>query len=324
MFIRLSHVLHIALVGIIPSIASAQSGAYPDKPITLMVGYQSGGSVDLVARTIAPSLSKRLGQTIVVENAAGAGGTIAASKVAAASNDGYTLLLGSTSEIGINHLTNTKLRYNPTRDLLPIGLVGSQPMVLVTRNTNPIGTAGEFIDDLSRHPGKATYASSGVGTPLHLAGEMVKKKANVFMVHIPYRGAAGMTTDLLGGQVDYGVFMLSSALPYIKDGRMKALGVTSTERSATAPNIPALGESPKLKGFDISVLFGVLAPAGTPAPIVSRLRSELKAVIKEPEVRKKLQDAGLALNEDADFAKLLNSEIEKFKPIVAFANITGD
>jgi len=324
MFTRLRRVLRVALVVVVPSIASAQNGAYPDKPITLVVGYQPGGSVDLVARTIAPALSRRLGQTIVIENAAGAGGTIGAGKVVAAPADGYTLLLGSTSEIGINHLTNKKLRYNPTRDLLPIGLVGSQPMVLVTRSANPVSNSGEFIAYLSQNPGKAMYASAGVGTPLHLAGEMVKKKANVFMVHIPYRGAASMTTDLLGGQVEFGVFMLSSALPYIKDGRMKALGVTSGERSATAPNIPALGELPKLKGLDISVLFGVLAPAGTPAAIVGRLRTELKAVVKDPELRRKLQEAGLVLNEDADFAKLLNSEIEKFKPIVAFAKITDD
>lgn len=324
MSIRPIRLLGAALAAIVPCLASAQPGAYPDKPITLMVGYQPGGSVDLVARVIAPSLGKRLGQTIVIENAAGAGGTIAARKVAAAANDGYTLLMGSTSEIGINHLTQKNPSFVPTRDLLPIGLVGSQPMVLVTGKMNPVGTAGEFIGHLSKHPGKATYASAGVGTPLHLAGEMVKKKADVFMTHIPYRGAASMTTDLLGGQVDYGVFMLSSALPYIKDGRMKALGVTSPERNATAPDIPALAELPALKGLDISVLFGVLAPAGTPAAIVSRLRAELNAVVKEPEVRKKLQDAGMALNEDADFEKLLKSEIEKFKPIVSFANIASN
>lgn len=322
MSIRRTRLLGAALAALVPCIASAQ--AYPHKPITLMVGYQPGGSVDLVARVIAPPLGKRLGQTIVIENAAGAGGTIAAGKVAAAPADGYTLLLGSTSEIGINHLTKKTVRFDPTRDLQPIGLVGSQPMVLVTGKTNPVGTAGEFVAQLSKHPGKATYASAGVGTPLHLAGEMVKKKAGVAMTHIPYRGAASMTTDLLGGQVDYGVFMLSSALPYIKDGRMKPLGVTSAARNATAPDIPALGELPALKGVDISVLFGVLAPAGTPAPVVARLRTELKAVVKEPEVRQKLQDASFALNEEADFEALLKTEIEKFKPIVSFANISTE
>ncbi len=324
MSIRLVRLLGAALAALAPCLASAQADAYPAKAITLMVGYQPGGSVDLVARVIAQPLSKRLGQTIVIENAAGAGGTIAAHKVAAAPKDGYTLLMGSTSEIGINHLTRKDSRFDPLRDLLPIGLVGTQPMVLVTGRDNPVGTAAGFVAHLAKNPGRTTYASPGVGTPLHLAGEMVKKKANVFMVHIPYRGAASMTTDLLGGQVDFGVFMLSSALPYIRDGRMKALGVTSAERNAMAADIPALGELPALHGLDISVMFGVLAPAGTPAPVVSRLRSELKAVVKEPEVRKKLQDVGFALDEEADFEKLLRSEIEKFKPIVRFANIAAD
>lgn len=324
MLTRASWLVCTAALVLVPSIASAQSGAYPSKPITLMVGYQPGGSVDLVARTIAPSLGKRLGQTIVVENAAGAGGTIAGSKVVNAANDGYTLLMGSTSEIGINHLTSKKPLYNPLKDLLPIVLVGSQPMVLTTRRENPINNASEFIANVSQNPGKVMFASPGVGTPLHIAGEMIKKKAGVFMVHIPYRGAAGITTDLLGGQIDYAVFMLSSALPYLKDGRMKALGVTSAERNAMAPSIPSLAELPQLKGFDMSVLFGVLAPAATPPAVAARLRTELKAVIKEPEVRKKLQDAGLTLNEEADFAQLMRSEIDKFKPIIAAANISED
>lgn len=324
MFTRASWIVCAAVFVVAPSVASAQSGAYPSKPITLMVGYQPGGSVDLVARTIAPSLSRRLGQTVVVENAAGASGTIAGSKVVAAANDGYTLLMGSTSEIGINHLTSKKPLYNPLKDLSPIGLVGSQPMVLATRRDNPVNTAGDFIAYVSKHPGKVMFASPGVGTPLHIAGEMINRKAGVAMVHIPYRGAAGMTTDLLGGQVDYAVFMLSSALPYLKDGRMKALGVTSAQRNAMAPGIPALSELPKLKGFDLSVLFGVLAPAGTPPAVVARLRTELKAVVKEPEVRKTLQEAGLTLDEDADFAQLMRSEIEKFKPIIAAASISED
>lgn len=325
MFTRASWLACAAAFVLAPSMASAQqSAAYPSKPITLMVGYQPGGSVDLVARTIAPSLGKRLGQTIVIENAAGAGGTIAGSKVVNAANDGYTLLMGSTSEIGINHLTSKKPLYNPLKDLLPIMLVGTQPMVLTTRRENPISSADEFITNALQNPGKVMFASPGVGTPLHIAGEMIKKKAGVFMVHIPYRGAAGITTDLLGGQIDYAVFMLSSALPYIKDGRMKALGVTSAERNAMAPNIPSLAELPKLKGLDLSVLFGVLAPARTPPEVVARLRTELKAVVKEPEVRKKLQEAGLTLNEEADFAQLMRSEIDKFKPIVASANISED
>lgn len=302
--------------------AMAQSAAYPSRPVTLLVGYQAGGSVDLVARTIGPALAKRLGQPVVVENAAGAGGTIAAGKVAAATPDGHVLLLGSPSEVGINHLTNKKLAYHPVKDFAPIGLVGYQPMVLVTNPRQGASSIDDFIGYAARHPGRAMYASAGVGTPLHLAGEMVKQKASVHVVHIPYRGAASMTTDLLGGQVEYGVFVLSSALPYVKDGRMRALGVTSARRSAAAPDIPALAEHPKLKGMDMNVWFGLLAPAATPQAVVERLRKDLRAVVDEPDVKKRLQDAGVELTPDVDFATHLSREIDKYAGIVDFAQIS--
>jgi tripartite-type tricarboxylate transporter receptor subunit TctC len=302
--------------------AMAQSAAYPSRPVTLLVGYQAGGSVDLVARTIGPALAKRLGQPVVVENAAGAGGTIAAGKVAAATPDGHVLLLGSPSEVGINHLTNKKLAYHPVKDFAPIGLVGHQPMVLVTNPRQGASSLDDFISYASRNPGRAMYASAGVGTPLHLAGEMVKQKARVHVVHIPYRGAASMTTDLLGGQVEYGVFVLSSALPYVKDGRMRALGVTSALRSAAAPDIPALAEHPKLKGMDMNVWFGLLAPAATPQAVVERLRKDLRAVVDEPDVKKRLQDAGVELTPDVDFATHLSREIDKYAGIVDFAQIS--
>lgn len=302
--------------------AAAQAAPYPAKPVTLMVGYQAGGSVDLVARTIGPALSRRLGQTVVVENVAGAGGTIAAAKVAAAAADGYTLLVGSPSEVGINHLTNKKLAYNPIRDLAPIGIVGIQPMVLVTRSQQPVTDIDAFIRYSAQHPGKAMYASAGVGTPLHLAGEMLKQKARLDIVHIPYRGAAGMATDLLGGQIEYGVFVLSSALPYVKDGRMRALGVTSAQRSTAAPDIPALAEHPKLKDMDMSLWFGLLAPAATPAPVLERLRKELKAAVDDPDVKKKLQESGIAQAPNVDFPKFLKGEIDKYAAIVDLAQIS--
>ncbi len=318
----LAKLASIGTLALLHGAAMAQAGTYPTKPITLMVGYQAGGSVDLVARTIGPALSRRLGQTVVVENVAGAGGTIAAGKVASAAADGYTLLVGSPSEVGINHLTNKKLAYNPIRDLAPIGIVGIQPMVLVTRSQQPISDIDTFMRYTAQNPGKAMYASAGIGTPLHLAGELLKQKAKVDIVHIPYRGAASMATDLLGGQVEYAVFVLSSALPYVKDGRMKALGVTSAQRSPAAPDIPALSEHPRLKDMDMSLWFGLLAPAATPAPVLERLRKELKAAIEEPEVKKKLQDSGIAQAPNVDFPKFLKGEIDKYASIVDLAQIS--
>lgn len=320
--IRAAFLAPLAALALLPASAAAQSGRYPDKPVTLMVGYQAGGSVDLVGRAIAPSLSKRLGQPVIVENAAGAGGTIAAAKVAGAQPDGYTLLVGSPSEVGINHLTNKKLTYHPIRNFTPIGLVGTQPMVLVAGAKLPIANTDQFIRHVSAHPDQTMYASAGVGTPLHLAGEMVKQKAGLSMVHVPYRGAASMATDVLGGQIDFSVFVLSSALPYIKDGRMKAIGLTSAKRVAVAPDVPSLAEHPKLRGMDLTLWFGLLAPAGTPQPVIDRLRAELKAVVAEPEVSAKLEQAGLTLTPNVEFAGFLKKEIDKYTDIVDFARIS--
>lgn len=320
--IRSVFLVPLVAFALLPAASVAGPDAYPAKPVTLMVGYQAGGSVDLVARAIGPSLARRLGQSVVVENAAGAGGTIAAAKVARAEPDGYTLLVGSPSEVGINHLTNKNLNYHPVRDFKPIGLVGTQPMVLVAGPKLPVSNTDEFVKYVALHPDKSMYASAGVGTPLHLAGEMVKQKAKLSMVHIPYRGAASMATDLLGGQIEFSVFVLSSALPYIKDGRMKAIGVTSATRAAVAPDVPALAEHPKLREMDLTLWFGLLAPSGTPEPVVKKLRAELRAVLAEPEVARKLQESGVTLSGNVDFAKFLKGEIDKYSRIVDLASIT--
>ena len=310
----------VGLFALVSIHAFAQSD-YPNKPVTLMVGYQPGGSVDLVARTIGPSLSRRLGQPVIVENAPGAGGTVAATKVVNAAPDGYTLLVGSPSEVGINQLTNKKLRYDALKDFEPIGYIGNQPMVLVSHSKVPVSDTASFLEHVGSRPGRAMFASAGVGTPLHLAGELIKQKAGVSIDHVPYRGAASMTTDLLGGQIDFAVFVLSSALPYVKDGRMKAIGVTSNQRTAAAPDIPSLAENPRLKGMDMSIWFGLLAPRGTPQPITDRLDMALKAVLAEPEVSKRLQEAGVTLAQEADFPRFIRKEVDKFKAIVDFAKI---
>ena len=297
-----------------------QAQSFPSQPINLVVGYAPGGSVDLVARAIAPGLSKRLGQPVNVSNVAGASGAIAAIQVALAEPTGYTLLLGSPAEVGINHLTS-RSKYDPLKDTTPIALIGSQPMVLVASKRVPVATVDEFLTYTAQHPGTTTYASSGLGTPLNLAGETVKQKAGLDIKHVPYRGAGPMLPDVLGGQVDYAVMVLSSALKHINDGRIKAIGVTQANRSAAAPNVPALGENPKLKGVDIGVWFGVLGPAKMPPAVVSQLRAEVREVLKDPALRKKLEASGLTLAEDTDFVPFLKAEIAKFKQVVEFAGI---
>jgi tripartite-type tricarboxylate transporter receptor subunit TctC len=299
---------------------SAAAQPYPNKPITLLVGYATGGSVDLVARAVAPGLSKRLGQPVKVENVAGASGAIAAIQVALADPDGYTLLLGSPAEVGINHLT-TRSKFDPLKDTTPIALIGSQPMVLVASKRVPVSNVDEFLSYTAARPGQTTYASSGLGTPLHLAGETIKQKSGLDIKHIPYRGAGLMLPDVLGGQVDFAVMVLSSALKHIQDGRIKALGLTQVGRSAAAPNIPPLSDNPKLQGVDISVWFGLLGPAKLPPAVTSQLRAELREVLKDPALRKKLEASGLTLTENVDFVPFLKAEVDKFKRVVAFAGL---
>jgi tripartite-type tricarboxylate transporter receptor subunit TctC len=307
-----------------PKVASAQTtpGDYPNKPITFVVGYPPGGSTDLTARTLAEAMSKRLNQPIVIENLGGAGGTLGAQKVVNAAPDGYTLLLGANNELAINKQVNPALRYDGRTDFTPIGLVAHQPMVLVASAKTGVKTVAEFLDLVRKNPGKFSYGSSGVGTALHLAGEMVKEASGIFMVHIPYRGVAPLANDLLGNTLEFGVFVLSSGLPHIRSGRVVALGTTETKRSPVTPDIPALAETPRLKNIDISSWFALMGPKGLPAPVTQRLRTALQEALQDPGLHKKLEDSGSTMHTGReDLAAYLNSESAKYKKIVDFAKI---
>jgi tripartite-type tricarboxylate transporter receptor subunit TctC len=307
---------------VVAQTAPAPAGDYPTKPITLVVGYPPGGSTDLTARTVGAELSRRLGQPVIIDNVGGGGGGIGAAKVAQAPADGYTLLLGTNNEMAINKLVNTKLRYDPVADFTPIGRIASQPMVLVASPSSGVKNLNDFIALAKKNPGKFSYGSSGVGTALHLAGEMVKESAGLFIVHIPYRGVAPLTNDLLGGQLEFGVFVLSSGLPHIKSGKVVALGITEPQRSAAAPDIAPLSDHPTLKNVDISSWFGLWGPARMPASLVARLQKALAETLDAPEVRKKLQDNGATLAPaGAALAPFQTSEINKYTRIVKFANI---
>lgn len=303
--------------------SASAAGGYPIKPITLVVGYTAGGSVDLVARTVAPELGKRLGQSVVIENLGGAGGTIGAQKVVKAEADGYTLLMGSGSEVSIARLTNPAVRYDGEKDLAPITFVGTQPMVLVGKLQLPAKDAGELIALAGAKPGALSYASSGVGTPLNLAGELIKQQGKVNITHVPYKGASAMATDLLGGQIDLAVMVLSSALPHIQAGRVRAYGVTENKRASVAPNVPALAETPALKGVDMGVWFGLMAPSDTPRSIIDRLNTEMQAVLAMPDVRKKLAEAGVevAPANPAQSAAFVKRGTAKYRTIVQTADI---
>lgn len=323
---------HAPLLGhaaVLLTLAIAATGAqsaraqdnYPSKPITIVIGYPPGGSTDLTGRTLANELATKLGATVVVENVGGAGGAIGAQKVANAAPDGYTFLLGASNEIAINKLVTKSVKYD-LKDFTPIGLVASQPLVLVASTGSGVKTAAEFTQKVSKNPSKFSYGSSGVGTSLHLAGEMVKEQGKLFMTHLPYRGVAPLTNDLMGNNLDFGVFVLSSGLPHIRSGKVIALGTTEAQRSPTTPDIAALAESPQYKNVDIGVWFALLGPANLPKPIFDKLKKALSESLQAPDLRKKLESSGSTVaSPEFNFDQFLLTEVAKYKKIVEFAKI---
>ncbi len=312
----------LAAVALLASgLASADSAPYPSKPITIVVGYPPGGSTDLTARTVAAELGSRMGVPVVIENMGGAGGAIGAQKVASAAPDGYTLLVGASNEIAINKLVTKRVKYD-IKDFTAIGLIATQPLVLVASTQAGPKTAAEFVQKVSQNPGKFSYGRSGVGTALHLTGEMVKQQGKLFMLHIPYRGVAPLTVDLLGNNIEYGVFVLSSGLPHIKSGKVVALGTTEAKRSTLTPDIPALAELPQFKDIDIGVWFALMAPANLPKPVFDKLKKTLGEVLQSSDFRKKLEASGSTVsNPTVNIDQFLTSEVAKYKKIVEFAKI---
>ena len=308
-----------AFISISP--AAAQSDNYPNRPITLVVAYPPGGSTDLTGRTVGAELSKRLGVPVIVENVGGAGGAIGAQKVVSAAPDGYTLLIGASNEIAIKRLVSSAVKYG-VKDFTPVGMIASQPMVLVASKKSGVKNIDQFITAAKADPGKYSYGSSGVGTALHLAGEMIKDQGGLFMTHIPYRGVAPLTNDLIGNNIDFGIFVLSSGLPHIRSGSVVALGTTEAKRSVMTPEIPALSQNPKFKNIDINIWFALMGPANLPAPVLAKLKLALNDSLQSPDLRKKLEDSGSTVSKlDVDMPKFLSEESLKYKRIVDFAKI---
>lgn len=316
---RLAVLGSLALLAFAP--VAAQTDSYPNKPITIVIGYPPGGSTDLTGRTLAHELSKKLGVPVVIENLGGAGGAIGAQKVANAAPDGYTLLAGASNEIAITRLVSSAVKYE-LKSFTPIGLIATQPMVLVASQKSGVKTLAQFLSVVKQNPGKFSYGSSGMGTALHLAGEMVKDQGGLFMTHIPYRGVAPLANDLLGNNIDFGVFVLSSGLPHIRSGRVIALGTTEARRSAMTPDIPALAENAALKGIDINIWFALMGPANLPESVASKLKKALNESLQTPDLRKKLEESGSTVSPlNVDMPKFMAQETAKYKRIVEFAKI---
>jgi tripartite-type tricarboxylate transporter receptor subunit TctC len=318
--------LAIALAALVVA-GAAFAQTYPSRPITVIVPYAAGGSVDAVARIMAPRLGERLGQSVLIENVAGAGGIVGTQRAARAAPDGYTLLFSVESTMAIAKLVQpSTVQYDSQKDFSPISLIGTSPLVLAGKKTLPADTTDELIKLLRANPGKFNYATSGTGTSLHVAGEMINIEGKVSMVHVPYRVGAQMVTDLVGNQIDLAMLPLVMALPNFRSGNIKAFGTTEPSRSPVAPDLPSLTEHPDLKNVNVTVWFGLFAPAKTDAAIVTRLHQAVADALQVADVRAKLAETGLRLvgNSPSEFAEFLAKEIEKFTAIVKAANIKAE
>jgi tripartite-type tricarboxylate transporter receptor subunit TctC len=306
--------------------AAAQQ-PYPSRPITLIVPYAAGGSVDVVARVVANALGQKLSQNVIVENVAGAGGVTGTQRAARAEPDGYTLLFSVESTMAIAKLVQPHVvQYDSQKDFAPISLIGTSPLVLVGKKELPASTIAELMALLRANPGKYSYASSGVGTSLQVAGEMINIEGKVQMVHVPYRVGSQIVTDLMGNQIDLAVLPLVMALPSYRNGNIKIFGITEPERSALAPDLPALAEQPELKNVSMTVWYGLFAPAKADPAIIDRIYQALVAGLREPELQAKLAEVNLRVvgSSPAEFAKFLADEITKFAAVVKAANIKAE
>ncbi|MFO1316482.1 MAG: tripartite tricarboxylate transporter substrate binding protein [Burkholderiales bacterium] len=304
-------------VAALAALAHAQA-PYPAKPIRIVVPFPAGGTTDILARAVAQKLTEATGQSAVVDNRPGAGGNIGAELVAKSAPDGYTLLMGTVGTHAINASLYPKMPYDHVRDFAPVILVAGVPNVLVVNPSVPANSVQELIAYMKANPGKVNFASSGAGTSIHLAGELFKTMTGVQMTHVPYKGSAPALADLVGGQVQIMFDNLPSALPQIKAGRLRALAVTSAQRSSALPDVPTVAES-GIPGFEASSWFGLLAPAGTPKEVVAKLNGEVAKWLATPEAKEKLAAqgaivaAGLAPD---DFVRHIAAETTKWQKVV--------
>jgi tripartite-type tricarboxylate transporter receptor subunit TctC len=313
-----------ALVLALGALAShpALAQAYPAKPVRLVVPFPPGGSTDIVARIVAQKLSDRLGQQVVVENRGGAGGTIGAEAVAKAAPDGYTLVLGTTSTHAVAPNVYAKIGYDPVKDFAPISLVAVTPYLLVVNPGVNVKSLPEFVGYVKARPGKLNYASAGTGSTTHLAMEMLKGAAGLYIVHIPYNGNGPAGTAVIAGQVEILFGSLPAVLPHAKSGRVRPIAVGTPKRSPSLPEVPTVAES-GFPGFDASLWLAVMAPAGTPAPVVDRLYKEIVAAIASPDAADALSKAGAEpiTSTPAELAAMVKDGVEKYGKVVKQAGV---
>jgi tripartite-type tricarboxylate transporter receptor subunit TctC len=311
-----------ALTALVGSHDGFAQSAYPDKAVRILVGFPPGGPPDIAARLLADKFAEAWGKPVLVENATGAGGNVAVDRAAKATPDGYTLVMAS-SAITINPSLYEKLPYDPVKDLAPISLVVFTPSVLVVHSDVPAKNVHELVALARAQPGKLTYGHAGVGTPSHLSAELFKSVAGVNIQPVPYRGIPSLLPDLLAGRVTMTLSNMSVVLPLVREGKLRALMAMAPARPAALPDVPTLAEA-GFTGFDTTVWFGLMAPSGTPQPIIDKLYSETARVLAQNDARKHLQDLGMEIvaNAPSEFAAMIKSEILQWAKLIKDAGIS--
>lgn len=309
--------LIVALATSVLATTAAVASDYPERPITMVVTFSAGGSSDVLARAVANALSQGLGKSVVVENRPGAGGHIGAEIVSRARPDGYTILFGTNGTLGIGPAIYKNLRYNPAKDLVPVGILHKLPLMLIVQNNIPANNLQEFIAYAKAHPGKLTFASAGVGTASHLSGELLKEAAGIEILHVPYKGGGGAAPDLLAGNVSMMIETIPTALPFVANKQLRALGVTTRERSPTAPEVPTFAEQ-GLKDFDVTAWTGLFVPAGTPPEIIARLNAETLKIAQSPEYVAQIKKMGtdVATSSSEEFRKFVATDVARWTEVV--------
>jgi len=299
------------------AVAQAQAQAWPTKPVKIIVGFPAGGPLDAHARLLADKLAAQLGQPVIIDYKAGAGGTVGADFVAKSDADGSTLLMANTGTMVINPAIYSKLPYQTLRDFAPVARTAQQPLALVVNPAVPAKTVAELVALAKAGPGKLNYGSAGNGGISHLVPEMFKKATGTFIVHIPYKGSAPAFTDLMAGQVQLMAESVPQAAAYVKSGKLRALAVTSAQRNPALPDTPTMIEA-GIKGFEVVGFYGVLAPAGTPKPVLEKLSAAFKAVLELPDIRNRMvqQGADPAFLDHAAFALFLAAELPRWAQAV--------
>lgn len=314
--------LLLASTGLLPALALSQ--AYPSKPIRMVVPFPAGGATDLFARVLSQKIGEKLGNSVVVENKPGAGGTIGSDLVAKAAPDGYTFLLATTSTHSVAPSLNAKIPYDVVQDFTPIIHVGNAPSIMIVPNNSPAKTVKEWIELARKNPGKLNYGSSGNGTIVHLTAELFKAQAGLFVTHIPYKGTALAVPDLITGNLNVIFDSLPTGLPHVREGRLRALGVTSAKRTPLAPDLPAISEV--LPGFESNTWFGLYAPKGLPTDIQSKINKAMNEALADASIKDRLARLGIEPvgGTSAQFTAMADADRNKWKRIIADRKITAD